>query len=322
VTDADLVLGYLNPEYFLGGSMRLLPAKAEEALAKLADPLRMTVVEVAAGIERIVNAQMADLIRKCTVERGFDPRDFILFAYGGAGPSHVAFYGSDVGAKRVYVLAESAAFSALGMLTSDLIHTAEISAPLMSPFDAEKVSTIVATFGRLKNEVQGQYRAEGVHNGNVHFVRSLFMKHEKQAHELQVQVADDKLEESSDERLREAFESKYSDTFGAVAAHAQARVEIASLRVEGVYSVPRPRIPAEQDQESSDPVEAFKGKRQSFLARGGGFVETDIYDGARLSAGHLIVGPAIVERLGDTVVVPAGFRASVDQYRNIVLTVC
>ena len=127
VTDADLVLGYLDPDNFLGGRMRLDRELALRALARLGAALGMEPEEVAVGVFRIINSQMADLIRKSTIEQGHDPRDFVLVAYGGAGPTHAVFYGHEIGSKAILVLADSTVFSAEGMLTCDVTHTAEVS---------------------------------------------------------------------------------------------------------------------------------------------------------------------------------------------------
>ena len=127
VTDADLVLGYLDADNFLGGRMRLDRDLALRALAALGEKLGMEPEEVAVGVFRIINSQMADLIRKSTIEQGHDPRECVLVAYGGAGPTHAVFYGHEIGSKAILVLADSTVFSAEGMLTCDITHTAEIS---------------------------------------------------------------------------------------------------------------------------------------------------------------------------------------------------
>ena len=162
VTDADLVLGYLNPDYFLGGTLKLDKSKAEEALDHLAKRMHKDVVATAHAIFKIMNAQMADLIRKCTVERGFDPRSFSLTAFGGAGPTHVAFYGADVGAESVYILPNATAFSAFGLLTSPITHYAMVSRRMGSPYsnrDCEELNNIISS---LTRGVLSQFASEGI----------------------------------------------------------------------------------------------------------------------------------------------------------------
>src|SRR5207244_6448923 len=142
VTDADLVLGYLNPDSFLGGRMRLERELAVRELTRLGVSLGMEAEEVAIGVFRIINSQMADLIRKSTIEQGHDPRECVLVAYGGAGPTHAVFYGHDIGSKAILVLADSTVFSAEGMLTCDVTHTAELSRRLYTPFRASDLPEI------------------------------------------------------------------------------------------------------------------------------------------------------------------------------------
>lgn len=318
-TDADLVLGLLNPEYFLGGRMPLNRTKAELALSRLAHPLGIDVVEVAAGIFTIMNAHMADLIRKCTVERGFDPRDFVLLAYGGAGPTHAAFYGADVGPKTILALADSTAFSALGMLTSQIIHSFETSAPVRSPFTADKSKRMADIFEHLRGQLADQFRREGISAEEVDFEQSAFMKYEKQAHELQIRLDDEVLERSDGGKLVQAFLEKYGDTYGSQTAYTGAGIEVTSLRIDGLHKLLTPRMAEEEERLPADPSAALKGERQAYLRKGGGFITTPTYDGAKLRYGHTLQGPAIIERMGDTVVIPAGFVAFVDPYRNIAM---
>ncbi|BDH55440.1 hypothetical protein MTP03_03790 [Tsukamurella sp. PLM1] len=128
MTDADVVLGVIDPDTFLGGRMQLDRAAAEEAIrAQIAEPLGLTVVEAAAGIRHIVDSRMADTLRELSVGRGLDPRDFVLYAYGGAGPMHCAGFGADLGVEKIVVPATSMAHSAYGALAADIYHSAERS---------------------------------------------------------------------------------------------------------------------------------------------------------------------------------------------------
>jgi len=155
------VLGYLDPDNFLGGRMTLDRDLALKALARVGDPLGMEAEEVAVGIFRIINAHMADLIRKSTVEQGHDPRECVLIAYGGAGPTHAAFYGRDIGAKQIMILPRSTAFSAEGMLTCDVVHTAQGARFVGAPFTADDFVALSADYERLESRVRAQFAREG-----------------------------------------------------------------------------------------------------------------------------------------------------------------
>src|SRR5579862_909233 len=188
VTDADLVLGYLDPDAFLGGRMRLDRELALRALAALGGRLGMEPEEVALGVFRIINSQMADLIRKSTIEQGHDPRECVLVAYGGAGPTHAAFYGREIGARSILVLADSTAFSAEGMLTCDITHTAEISRVVGTPFTAESLAGMTARFEALERRVMEQFAAEGAPASDVALRRTLGVRFRQQVHSVEVEV--------------------------------------------------------------------------------------------------------------------------------------
>lgn len=316
VTDADLVLGLLNPDYFLGGRMKLDRGRAEAALDALGRRMRMDRVEVASGIVQIVNAQMADLIRKSTVERGFDPRDFVLFAYGGAGPTHAAFYAADAEVKATIVLSSSTAFSAFGMLTADILFTLEQSHPVRSPFTEGHAGAVNAIFARLTRELLERFRREGLAPAGVRVRRSAYARYQLQVHELDVPVPPKELTVGDLEALMRAFETKYERTYGAGSAYTEAGLELITFRVDGIYAVPRPRVRAATARRRA-PRAARKAHRAAHFPAAGRFLRTPIYDGARLAPGDVLEGPAIVERMGDTVVIPPPMRGVVDRFGNL-----
>lgn len=320
VTDADLVLGYLNLEYFLGGRMRLDRACAEAALDRLARRMGMDRIEVASGIFQIVNAQMADLIRKSTVEKGFDPREFVLFAYGGAGPTHAAFYAADAEVKGTIILSDSTAFSAFGMLTADIVFTLEQSHPLRSPFTVAHAKTVNEIFTRLTLELLERFRREGLPASRVRVRRSAYARYQLQVHELDIPVPREDLTVDDLERLMAVFEAKYERTYGAGSAYTEAGLELITFRVDGVYAVPRPRVSAPAARRRRVPAAVRKGYRQAHFLPPGRFVRTAVYDGARLRPGDVVEGPAIIERMGDTVVIPPRMTGVVDRLANLQVT--
>ncbi len=188
VTDADLVLGYLDPDRFLGGRMTLNRELALAALARLGSELAMEPEEVAIGIFRIINAHMADLIRKATIEQGHDPRECVLIAYGGAGPTHAAFYGRDINVKAIMVPPRSTAFSAEGMLTCDVIHTEQGARFLAAPFSDADFAQLTDDFTRLEDRVMRQFVHEGSTSEEVTLTREVAVRYRKQAHTLTVEV--------------------------------------------------------------------------------------------------------------------------------------
>jgi N-methylhydantoinase A len=320
VTDADVVLGYINPDYFVGGRMKLDKKKAEAAIKKIADELDLSVIECAAGIKKVIDARMADLIRICTIEKGFDPRNFILTCFGGSGPLHAAAYAADVMAKRVIIPYNATVFSAAGMLTGQLLHTFEYSSPLKSPFKVAQFEKINTLFEQLEKKMYGQFSEESVSKQDIEVNRTVMMRFSFQFHQVEVFLPNRILSETDEGLVERLFHESYETNFGKGTAVAGAEVEIVSFRVTGVHSPFLPKL-KKLKKGSSDPSKALKGERLAYSEKKGGLMQTKVYDGDKLSCGYQLKGPAIVERWGDTVVIPDGQEATVDEYNNIVVQV-
>jgi N-methylhydantoinase A len=313
VTDSDLVLGHLNPDSFVGGRMRLDRDLALRALAALGARLRLEPEEVAIGIARIVNAQMADLVRKSTIEQGHDPRDCVLVAYGGAGPTHAAFYGADLGAKDIVVPRDSTVFSAEGMLTCDLIHAVEASHRAELPLGAAGVQALAEHVAALRAEVLAELLGED-EDGDVSTTVTVGASFRTQVHTIPVDVEHEALREGFDDDLVERFDARYRELFGAGAVIPGGGIEIAYLRVIGRRPMAPPAFAADglAAGEGARPV----GERSAYF-EGEGFVPTRIYAGADLRPGDAVAGPAVLERMGDSIVVPPGHTATVDERLTI-----
>jgi N-methylhydantoinase A len=317
VTDADLALGYLDPESFLGGRIRLDRDLALRELARLGRPLGMEAEEVAVGVFRIINSEMADLIRKSTIEHGHDPRECVLIAYGGAGPTHAAFYGRDIGARAILVLADSTAFSAEGMLTCDVTHTAEISRQLRTPLSDEELAQITARFDELERRVMAQFAAEGTSGGDVALTRTLGVRFRQQVNTVEVEVDPGLLTREGADRVLERFFQRYAQIYGEGALLAAGQ-ELELHRVVGTRAIERVAFPV-REEAGADAVGALKGERDAYFEPLG-FTATRVYDGELLAAGNVVPGPAVVERMGDSVLVPPGYEAVVDRYLSLRLS--
>ena len=315
VTDADLVLGYLSADSFLGGRMHLDVDRARKALASVGGPLGMSEVEVAHGIFRLINAHMADLIRKCTVESGYDPRDFVLVACGGAGPTHAAYYALDVEAKSIYVTPTSTVFSAFGMLTTPMLHLAEESVAYETPLSAEQLDLIKTKLARLKTRLVERFAAEGIDTAKVKWRPLALVRYKLQRHSLQVEVPLDGL--PNEAFLRNAFDQKYAATYGEGTGYREASIEIIVLRMEGTFRDFQPILRKLPEADQRNPAAAMKARRPAYFPEAGGFTDTPIYAGERLLFGHVLQGPALVERMGDTALIPPGFSGRVDVFGNI-----
>ena len=320
VTDAHLVLGYLDADHPLGGTVHLDRAAAEAALATVAERLSMPVIDLAAGIAEISSAQMADLMRKVTVERGLDPRGFVVFAYGGAGPVYAPFLARQIGARMAYVPSDSGMFSALGMLTTDLIFQEERSFRVRPPLTAEHIAAVNRTLGELGAKVMERFAAEDIPRERVQLSRAVDMRFAMQVHELDVDLPDSDITESDIERTCNDFVAKYEQTYGKNSAYLEAGMEMVTFRVTGLVALDRPTLAVD---DGADATDSAIGERPVYFSTGAndtaGFVTAQVHDGDRLHAGQVLSGPAIVQRFGDTVVVPPGTVMTVDNLGGLTL---
>lgn len=316
VTDADVVLGYLSPDNFLGGRMRLDREAAERAIAeRIAKPLfGGDVLAAAAGIRTVVDSQMADLIRKSTLERGYDPRDFVMMAYGGAGPGHAASYGADIGMKRIIIPFHATVHSAYGAALSDVRFSLTHSDPMVLPVDP---TSIEAIFRRMEAEGAALLADADVPERSREFRRWVEARFRRQVHTLRIPVPA-KVDASTIGKIPCAFEAEYERLFGPGSALREAGVELLTFGVDAVGIVRPP------DEEAAPKGELGKpsGRRPAWCPRARQMVETPVYEGPSLPPGARIAGPAIIEHPGTTIVVLAGQEAEIDRWRNTHITPC
>ncbi len=316
VSDADLVLGYLNPDYFLGGKMTLDKAGALRAVReKIARPLGMSEIEAASGIYRIANSHMSDLIRRATVERGHDPRRFMLFAYGGAGPMHASRYARELGIAEVVVPLTASVHGATGLISSDVEYDYGRSDHLRFPADLSRIN---GNFQKLIEQAAQDLKAAGFEPRNTMVQRSLDMRYGYQVHELNVPIppGTEDLTENAIEELCARFDELYERAYGQGSAYREAGREIISFRVSATGRLQRPNIkryPLSNHQKGG----GLRGKREVYFQERGDFVSTEIYDFERMQPGAEIAGPAIIETPVTTIVVNPKDRARLDEYRNV-----
>ncbi|MCY4441452.1 MAG: hydantoinase/oxoprolinase family protein, partial [Deltaproteobacteria bacterium] len=316
VSDVDLVLGYLNPDYFLGGRMRLDREAAVRAIQeKVADPLGMSLTEAASGLYRITNAQMADLIRRATVERGHDPRSFVLFVEGGAGPVHCGRYAAELGIKEVVVPMTSSVHGGLGLLASDVVFEYGKAQRLVYPPDPKVVN---ATFAGLLHKARADLEKMGFAGEEIAVIRSLDMRYRFQCHELNAELPQGtaELDMEDFQWLDQAFDELYEQSYGPGSGYREAGKEIITFRLRAVGKIQHPNI-KRYARGPADPGDARKGKRDAYFEQERDFRPADIYDFDRLAPGMAIQGPCIVESSVTTIVVGPGDTAEMDEYRNI-----
>lgn len=318
VTDVDLVLGIVNPDYFLGGRKTLSPELAEQAIDKhLAQPLGLTVAEAAAAVYAIQNAQTADLVRKVVVDNGHDPRDFVLYAYGGAGPMHCASYASDLGVREVVVpLGSTAAvFSAYGLAASDIVLTTERSQPDNMPVPASRISD---TFCALEDELRDRLAAQHLRLPDVRFEREADLRYTMQLAEVSAPVGPGVVSEEDVSSLAKTFEQRYEQRFGTGSGFPDAGIQLITYRVRAIAELPiRPELPELTARQSAPGPRAV---RDVFLDIRHRWQPTPVYHYLDLDVGDELSGPAVVEAPTTTVALPAGCVARVDRLGNLVIS--
>lgn len=320
VTDASLVLGFLNPDYFLGGQIDLDLAGARQAIRdKVADPLGMTVTEAASAIHRIVNAQMADLIRNATIQRGHDPRGDTLFAFGGACPAHASRFAAELGMKQVLVPATASVHSAVGLVSSDVAYEDGMSERMQVPVPPSRIN---ATFAPMIAKILGSLKKAGFADKDITIQRSVDIRYRYQVHELNVPIPPGMVDitEADLDALYARFDALYEEAYGKGSAYRAAGKEIVSFRVAGSGALPKPAI-LPMAVGGRDAAVARKGQRPVFFTEFGDYRPTALYDIGLMRPGMEIAEPAIIETPITTIVINPNDRAAMDAFGNIRIAV-
>lgn len=313
VTDVDVVLGRINPDYFLGGELPLDKEKAVEAIKeKIAEPLGMDPLTTAEGICRIVDANIADAVRTITLRKGYDPRDYSMLAFGGAGPVHTAAIAQELGIETIIIAPQAAVQSAFGIVQSDIVH----SLTMGDVIEINNTAGISQRFTELEQKGFGLLKKEGLDKESIEMKRWVDMRYRGQAHEVTVPVSRIPSIHQDMLDLVKTFEQKYESIYGKGTVFSQAGYEIVTFRVDALGKTKKPVIKPAKPTDSR-PSKALKGKREVYFE--GKFVTTSIYEGDKLAPGHRINGPAIIEYMGTTAVMYPGMEAEIGPYLNIIM---
>jgi N-methylhydantoinase A len=319
VTDADLVLGYLDPEFFLGGRLRLDGEAARRAIEeRVAGPLGLDPVQAAWGIHQVVNENMASAVRVHAVERGKDIRRFPLFAFGGAGPVHAHRVARILRCSTVVCPLGAGVVSAMGFLVAPLVF--DFVRTLPTGVESIDWTAVRAAVGEMEQEGR-RILSTTVADDQIGFRRRADMRYRGQGHEIRVPLPQVPLGPGAEAALRDAFERAYAAIYGHTAP--DVAVDVVSWRVAAHGPKPTLRLPAETGgpaaSDSGDPSAALKTRRPAYLPERSGFAEVPVYDRYRLAPGHEFAGPAIVEERESTVVVGPDARARIDNWLNLVI---
>jgi len=316
-TDADLVLGYLEPGYFFGGKMNLNYEAAAQALKEqIADPLGMDVSQAANGVYKVVNANMAAALGVVSVSRGLDPRDFVLVVAGGAGPIHAGMIARELEIPLIIIPKVSSVFCAAGMLMSDLRHDyVRTYAKPVTQADLKRLNSIL---NEMEEEAVSTLKREGIHEDRIEIHYSVDLRYEGQFNEVDVpfSISDngDKVGEIQLAEIVRAFDLRHDVLYGYSLSGAPA--EIINLRVSARGITDKPAF-KKTEFRGTDPAPALKKYRSVFFDTA--FQEVPVYNGDLLGNGNIIEGPAIVEEATTTIVIPPEYKLLCDSYDNYLM---
>ena len=322
VTDADVVLGLIDPEHFLGGRMKLDVDAARRAVAAVARPLGLSVEEAAAGIVRVNDQKAALLIRQRTIEQGFDPRDFVLYAFGGAGPVHAFGFAEELGVSEIVVPLGNGAstLSAYGIAATDVMRTFGRQCALRAPFDAAALAEMVAG---VESAASSAMADSGFDPGAVVFERLAVMRYAEQLlHDLPLPLGAGPIDDAACGDLVGRFDEEYVRLYGEGARSIFQAVEIFGIRVRA--RVPLgfvPALGAAAAQNGGGMTVTSDRVRQVYWPDEQAWVPTAVHDGGALKPGDRVNGPAVVELPNTTVAVAAGSQVTLDAIGNFVLSI-
>ncbi len=339
VTDADVVMNRIDPGFFWGGRYKLDREKTLKAIKEtIADPLKMDVMAAAEGICKVLDANMGSTLRSALAVRGGEPSEYALFVYGGAGPTHCAGFTTGVNFKEIIILPFSAVFCAFGAATADIRHRYEAS-PLVIireiPYDlttlrfdfdgvgeldelsCEGIDRFNKIFAELKEKARDDMYAEGLKEEKVRFDYEILGRYGGQLWELRCKIPVNRIDSIRDlAQIARHFEDQYQAVYGQQAMAPRGGLQIVTIAVELVGSIPKPRL-TEIEYKGEDPIEALKGEREVYFD--GSFKKGRIFSMSKLLPGNIVPGPSIIEGDDTTVVIPQDRKVVVDKYGNMVM---
>ena len=315
VTDANLVLGYLNPEGLLGGRLKLDRKKAHDAIAPIAERLGISVERAAYGIYTIVNNNMVNGIRRVSVERGYDPRDFVLVGAGGATAAHIISLAREMGVGTVIVPKLASGLCAFGQIISDVKYNYMATSPVRLNNDAAYAS-LDGLFHDIEAKGKSHLLADGFHSDRIDVRRTIDMRYVGQVHECSVEIGNFAIDALTIDDVKDAFHRRHEELYAYAERHnAVEAVNIESTLYGRIDKPAPPRVGA-----GTPANEAQKGNRDAIFTPDGHRQRTPVYDGERLGAGATITGPAIIEETTTTIVIEPDWMAVLDPSGSYVIT--
>lgn len=317
-TDADLVLGYLDEEYFLGGKMTVDKELAENAIkSKIADPLEVSVVDAARAMRKIIDHSMSDAISEISVQRGEDPRRYALVAAGGAGPVHIADLARVLNIPRIIVPRNSSIFCAIGSIIADLRH--DLVTSVVTRTDGADVDMLNRIFSDMKNLGDSYLDREGIAPRDRYYRRSIDIRYLGQFHEVELGITEADLTPAILRQAVQDFHRRHEELYAY--NEPESETEMINLRLATFGNVVPPARKARDESAMLDAERFIKNQRPVYFEEKMGFISTFIYDGDAMQVGNIVEGPAVIEQTTTTIVIPPGWRLDVTEYGDYVMSV-
>ncbi len=316
-TDADLVLGYLDPNFFAGGRIKLDLERAVAAIEeKIAKPLGYNLQEAAAGMYHVINVNMAAAVREVAVKHGQDPRDFPLVVAGGAGPNHACMIALELEIPVLIVPRESSIFCAAGMLMSDLKHNfVRTYAVLLNDADRNAFHRL---FEEMQTEGKNLLIAEGIDEASIEYRYSLDLRYAKQYHEVEVEISEAELRSFDTESMAARFHPAHNALYGYSLEDKKTPIELINMRLVCIGRTQKPEFKS-QEYAGDDPARAYKGDRSVYLPDAREYRTVPVFDGLALGFGNRVEGPAIIEQVNTTTFVTPEFNVLTDRYGSFTM---
>ncbi len=316
-TDADLILGYLDKDFFAGGKIKLNHDKAQEAIkSKIAEPLNLDVIDAAAGMYRVINVNMAAGVREVSVKRGEDPRDFPMVIAGGAGPIHACMIAHELEIPIMVVPKESSIFCAAGMLMSDLKH--DFVRTYSTRLDQIDNNKFKKYFAEMESEADKLLTSENIPDDRRVFKFSLDLRYIKQYHEVNILIDRTDIESEDYNAIASKFHPEHNRLFGYSLEDDKTPLELINLRLTVLGKTEKPKF-SEEDFKGEAPSEALKGEREAYLPLKKAKEMIPVYDGAKLKHGNRISGPALIEQVNTTTFVTGEYAIACDKFGSYTL---
>jgi N-methylhydantoinase A len=316
-TDADLVLGYLDPDFFAGGKIKLDKSAAEAAIAEqIGEPLGLSTTEAAAGMYRVINTNMAQGVREITIKRGYDPREFPMVVAGGAGPLHACMICEELEIPMFLVPRESSIFCAAGMLMSDLQHDFVRSA--VSVLDGIDKETLKDKVDEMLAEGRRLLSKESIPEDQWRFSLSFDCRYVKQYHEVSFQVPIEAVADGDLTGVPDAFHREHNRMYGYSLEEEGTPIELINVRLRALGITAKPSFAAES-YAGADPAAARKGSRLVYLPARRELATVPVYDGHATRFGNRIEGPGIVEQVNTTLLLSSSFDCLADKYGSFLV---